>query len=237
MNPQDNASPGAIAGRMWNLTIALAPWLVAVALAASALAPDGRAWWRRLWIGIAGVRIRVPFTTANQRWRWARAEAEGNHESKSRGYLKRSTEVDAERALARKPRWWIDAREPGDFLLYNGGYKVSDVRLQASEAEFVFEHAAPPVFVGEFGDDGRGGAAGKFFGGNPTDKGLADGVKFTVHWRDQNLDPQEATVYLEPKHLKLIENPQDSYKRGYDDGFSAGRRQSNTSPLVHGSGE
>ena len=107
---------------------------------------------------------------ANQRWALARSTAVRQYDSNRRGYFKRSAEVTAERAVVREPTWWVEAKEPGDYFLYNGGYAVSDVRLDAPEAEFIFE-GPPPIFVGKFGDDSHGGATGKFFGGQPTDRG------------------------------------------------------------------
>lgn len=229
--PVENQPPMAILVRFGSLLVRAAPWVIGVILLMwlikSVVQKSGRAWWARRWEGLAGLRFRDPFTTAKRRRALARREAEQRRDLNrlkfEEGYSKRSAEVDAERASVRKPDWSIEPKEQNGqihYYLYNYGYRVSKVRLTAPDADFDFE-GFPPRFTDPFTGAIGGGYSGKFFEGHPTDKGLCDGVEFTVHWVDELGDPQEDVKRVEPKDLKRSDLTDESYKRGYVEGFAA----------------
>ena len=57
----------------------------------------------------------------------------------------------------------------------------------------------PDPFEGQIGN----GYSGKYFEGHPTDKGMSEGVDFTVHYVDENGDPQQQDlVPVKPELLK-----------------------------------
>lgn len=206
-NPGDVSSQQERHARLWGLS----PWaggiVVVIVLITSAIREDGKAWWRRRWHGLIGLRPRLPYTTAKQRLAGARRIATDRSDLKRQkyeeGFAARSAEVAAERAEVKPPFWSfrrIDEAERGEFILYNKGWMVGNVFLDAPEDEFIFD-GDPPVFKGEFGSDQDGVSSGKRFYGRPTQKGAAEGVTFTVEWSDRNLDRHKRSVHVEPNDL------------------------------------
>lgn len=147
------------------------------------------AWYARTWGWLGGLRV----STAARR---AALVQNGRDEVEER--------VAAERARVRKPAWEIHPHENRghvDYTLYNKAYPVTKVQLTAPSEYFDFEGYAPRFpdpFEGQIG----GGFSGKYFPGHPTDKGMSEGVDFTVHWVDENGDPQQKVERVEPEHLK-----------------------------------
>lgn len=210
--PVENEPPIAILARLGSLLRRAAPWvagvLVLLLLIKSIVQKSGRARWSRRREWITGLSFRFPVTTRKQRLALARTAAEQRRDLKrlkfDEGYGTRSAEVAAERAAVQTPDWEIEPKEHRgqvDYCLYNYGSRVSRVRLTAPSEYFDFEGYAPRFpdpFEGQIG----GGYSGKYFPGQPTDKGMRDGVDFTVHWVDENGDPQEEVKRVEPEGLK-----------------------------------
>ena len=113
------------------------------------------------------------------------------------GYEKRSSEVENERATARKPDFRIREKSRGLYVLYNEGWWVKDVRLSAPGDEFEFD-TVPSWSKEQFGDDATGSHPGKTFDGKPTAKGRASGVTFRVDWLDRNGDPDHIEILFTP---------------------------------------
>jgi hypothetical protein len=210
--PVEDQPPIAIVERLWSLLLRIAPWVIALVLLlgliASVAQDRGRARWAALWDWITGLRFRSPVTKRKQRWDLARTAAEQRRDLKrlkfDEGYAKRDYEVDAERARVRKPDWEIrpnEHRGQVDYALYNYAFPVNKVRLTAPNEYFDFggyDPRFPDPFEGQIG----GGYSGKYFEGQPTDKGMSEGVDFTVHYVDENGDPQKDLVTVKPELLK-----------------------------------
>lgn len=164
---------------------------------------------------VTGLKFRLPLTTEKQRTDNLEARRDSESRKFDLGYEKRSAEVTAERDDARlkPPSFSVERRDDwhvGEFRLYNRGWMVGNVWLTAPEDEFTFE-GDPPVWAGDFGDDLPGGSVGKAFYGLPTEKGLANGVNFTVGWSWRNLDRDSKSLRTEPSRLVP---PRDSAARG-----------------------
>jgi hypothetical protein len=210
--PVEDQPPTAIFERLASLLLRIAPWVillvVLLGLIASVAQERGRARWAALWDWITGLKFRSPVTTRKQRRDLARTAAEKQRDLKrlkfDEGYAKRDHEVAAGRARVRKPDWGIrpnEYRGRVDYALYNYAYPVNKVRLTAPSEYFDFGGYAPRFpdpFEGQIG----GGYSGKYFEGQPTDKGMNEGVDFTVHYVDENGDPQEDLVPVKPELLK-----------------------------------
>lgn len=215
--PPKDLPPEIVWGRVLESLTVIGIWLmsllIAVVLLGSIFLSSGRKWWRSCHYWFTGLRPRIPFTTAKQRLATTRMLAENNRDLKRQkydeGFAVRSAEVAEERRIAPKPSWRIEQRAYRDFLLYNSGWMVGNVLLDAPKEDFVFE-GDPPVFKGNFGDNSHGGSIGKLFFGQPTEKGLAEGINFTVRWRDTNLDEHETTLQVHSKNLMHAEEHADS---------------------------
>ncbi|MFJ4210722.1 hypothetical protein ACIPY2_19880 [Paenarthrobacter sp. NPDC089675] len=197
-NPGDEPSQLARGERLR----ALVPWgvgiVLAIVLITSVARRDGRTWWLGVGRWLRGLRPQLPLTTANQRT----AHAQRLYEE---GFDARSAEVDRERAEAdkRPPSWRIERRSenhPDEFILYNSGWMVGNVHINAPENYFTFDGGAP-VFPGDFGDNSAGGAIGKRFYGTPSDEAVAEGMTFTVSWTDVKGYRHEQAVFVDPSNL------------------------------------
>ncbi|WP_163165998.1 hypothetical protein [Arthrobacter sp. Alg241-R88] len=212
VKPVENEPPTAIFARIGSLLWRTVPWIVGAVvlllLIKSIVQKRGRARWAALWDFVTGLRFRAPVTVRKHRWAKARLAAEQQRDAKrlkfDAGYAKRSAEVAAERAAVRKPDWEIRPQEHRgqvNYALYNYAYPVSKVRLTAPSEYFDFggyDPRFPDPFEGRIG----GGFSGKYFEGQPTDNGMSEGVDFTIHYVDENGDPQEDLVTVKPALLK-----------------------------------
>lgn len=208
-NPGDGPSQQERNARL----LGLSPWAVVliltIVLVTSAVRKDGKEWWHRRWSCLTGLRPRAPYTTVNKRMAAARTAAEDRRDFKRRmyeeGFAARSAEVAAERAATRLEPTWRVARieevEQGEFILYNSGWMVGNVLVDAPRDQFIFD-GDPPMFKGDFGSDAPGGSIGKRFYGHPTQKGSAEGVSFSISWTDKNLDKHTRTVRFEPRNAE-----------------------------------
>lgn len=197
-NPGDEPSQLARGERLR----ALVPWGVGIVLATvlitSVVRRDGRTWWLGIGRWLRGLRPQLPLSTANQRT----AHAQRLYDE---GFDARSAEVDREKAEAdkRPPSWRIERRDehyPDEFRLYNSGWMVGNVHINAPESYFTFDGGAP-VYPGDFGDNSAGGVIGKAFYGTPSDEALAEGMTFIVSWTDLKGYRQKQAVFVDPSNL------------------------------------
>lgn len=210
--PLEDEPPIVILTSLWSLfwraALCAAGFIVLLLLIKSAVQESGRARWsaRRKWI--TGLSFRFPITTRKQRLALARTAAEQRRDLKrlkfDEGYESRSAEVAAERAAVQTPAWEISAKEHGgqvNYYLYNYGSPANRTWLTAPSEYFDLEGYNPRFndpFTGRHG----GGFSGQYFPGQPTERGMAEGVGFTIHWVDQNGDPQKEIRRVAPGLLK-----------------------------------
>lgn len=194
---------------LWDRLVPLFPWILGVGfmilLLNLVVRKSARAVMARVGRWFKGLRLRSFVTTEKHRSNELAVLLDLENQSFDQGYEKRSAEVTAEREDARlkPPSFSVERRDDknvGEFWLYNRGWKVGNVWLTAPEDEFIFD-GDPPVWQGDFGDDLSGGSDGKVFYGLPTEKGLADGVNFTVEWSWRNLDRDSKPLRAEPSRL------------------------------------
>lgn len=109
--------------------------------------------------------------------------------------------------------------------LYNWGHEANDVTLTCDRDYFELDGEA--FFRGGWGSGSGSGSTGKQFRGLPTPKGLAEGIEFTLSWRDRNGDEQSRTVRVPPEDVRkateaVVEHARES---GYQEGLREGRKQ------------
>lgn len=210
--PLEDEPPIVIVASLWSFFCRVALFsagvLVLFSLIKSVVQKSGRARWSARWEWITGLSFRFPVTTRKQRVAVARTAAEQRRDLKrlkfDEGYAIRSAEVAAERAAVQTPVWEIRPNEQrGQFhyYLYNYGSRVTRAWLTAPGEHFDFE-GFDPRFTDPFEGQHGGGFSGRYFSGQPTDRGMAEGVDFIIHWVDKNGDPQEEVKRVAPGLLK-----------------------------------
>ena len=115
-------------------------------------------------------------------------------------------EVARERRAARKPIFrarrapWPSFDDQAAFFLYNDGAAVTCVSVEAPVESWI---AGPISGLGDtFTGESLRPGVGKQFLGTVTALGYTDGVRFSIHYLDQNNDPQTQTVEMTPDELQ-----------------------------------
>lgn len=168
------------------------------------------------------------FSRSVRTWRWTSGLRVTTLETRAAleqtGYDRRSREVEAERRVARRPAWRVEARDrlgyTGIYFLENSGYGVSDVTLSCDSD--LFELQRPVVWPGAFGDDQPGTYMARPFDGAPTERGTSEGVVFTIGWHDNNGDYAEEEVRL--ARDEIIAGEQETRDVAFAEGVAHGRK-------------
>jgi len=146
------------------------------------------------------------------------------------GYLRRSAEVDAERANPFDPVWKIDVRDSLGFahtyFLENSGFEVWEVTMTCDPEFFVLKQEAH--FPGGLGTDQHNGNVASPFFGAPTARGKAEGVVFHIRWKNRHGDWDERDVVLPPE--EILAGRDIELSEAFNRGFAEGKAQGNQDP-------
>lgn len=138
------------------------------------------------------------------------------------GVLAREAALKTERAATKQPAWRIIVgdtmfREANINWLHNSGHEAIDVEVTCDRALFEIEGQA--FYRGPFG------SAGRQLLGLVTERGEAEGIDFTVTWRDVRGDKQRTIVRVPPENLRNSRQSAIDAARaaGASEGFKQGR--------------
>lgn len=118
-------------------------------------------------------------------------------------------QVARERAAAKKPVFhiertqWLSMDGEDAFWLYNGGAPTLCVSVEADNE--LWQPGKPVGLADTFKGDPVGAGVAKQFDGLVTEPGYANGITFTVHYLDQNGDPQTQPVMVPPDKLRRVD--------------------------------
>lgn len=118
-------------------------------------------------------------------------------------------QIARDRAAAKKPVFNIErtqwlSMDGGDaFYLYNGGAPAVSVWIEADKE--LWKPGKPVGLADTFKGDAVGPNLAKQFEGLVTERGYAEGITFTVHYLDQNGDPQTQLVPVTPEKLRRVD--------------------------------
>lgn len=115
------------------------------------------------------------------------------------GVAAREKALEKERAATKQPAWRILVgdtmfREANINWLHNSGHEAMDVEVTCDRDLFEIEGQA--FYAGPFG------TAGRQLLGLVTDRGEAEGIDFSVTWRDVHGDNQHTIVRVHPEDLR-----------------------------------
>lgn len=152
------------------------------------------------------------------------------------GVASRQEALDEERRHTPQPAWRVQLGDthfvaPDVNWLYNWGHEAIDASLTCDPAYFELDGEA--FFRGKWKPGGSGGT-GKQFRGMATAKGLAEGIEFTVSWRDINGDAHSRPVRVPPEDVRkateaIVEHARET---GYQEGLRDGRKQGKPTATV-----
>lgn len=211
--------------------------LVGLALAALVASLVSKTWRRRFWsIAIGGFfrRHHIIVTTAGRERRRLRrmvrrvaestrryGDAHARVEGFNAGVEARSLEVADERrkAAERYPDFRVEQK--GDswgenvYFLVNSGWPARDVKVHAPD---------PDLFVLDSGEGNFKGlydGGDKWFTGEISERGKAEGVDFPVSWIDSAGDEIKATAPYNPAASRgASESAREAHRRGYQEAMS-----------------
>ncbi|MUU73489.1 hypothetical protein [Pseudarthrobacter sp. GA104] len=173
-------------GKTWEESLSLGLWIAGAVLVlvlfVKSFAVQG--WREAVW-------VRLP----KRIWGLKLTTSEDRQKLMKDGYDDHAQEIELQRSRVGWPSWFVKATQwPGSFWLYNNGAPVRNVRIEADPKYFSIGKLS--AWPNETFD-----AIGRQFEGAVTEKGLEEGVTFTVTWIDSTGAPQLGKTTAPPDRL------------------------------------